>query len=209
MSVIGGIANPFVPDTVKIAAEQHIGDSAMVNTFYCRFASPSDSDLLDMANAVHDSWGYLYPHLSTAWSLDQVVATDIDHAGGHQQINATSQAGSLSDNPIPYQAAGLITWRTNRVGRNFRGRSYIGGWTEAHSAGNAPDSTATGDLEDFATALISVLNGIGNFVVVSRVELNPTPPPKSIYRTVNDTTSISGFTVRPGWATQRRRATPE
>lgn len=209
MTAPAGTLNPVVPDTTKIAVEQHIGDARMVNTFYCRFPSPGDSDLADMAAAVRASWGNLVAHLSDAWQIDQTVATDISVLGGHQVVNSSVLAGTATDNPIPYQAAALCTWRTARVGRNFRGRSYVGGFTEAGSAGGAPTNVVVGHLEDWADDIKTSLDALGLFVVVSRVELNPTPPPPSRYRATNLTTAIASHTIRPGWATQRRRTIVE
>lgn len=199
--------NPVVPNTIKIAVEQTIGTAELVNTFYVEGAGTLTPAIgAAIAGTVSVAWGNLLGDLSTAWTLDQTVSTDLSIIGGSQVVVANGLVGTDATNPLPYQSAAGVTWYTARVGRAFRGRTYLGGFCEDGSNGQGIDAGVLAAINGWAADMMSNLNGLGSMVVVSRFELNPTPPPSSIPRVTNITTPITSHAQPVKWHTQRRRA---
>jgi len=101
---------------------------------------------------------------------------------------------ALGSEPLPTQVASVTTWLTGIAGRRFRGRSYIGGLTEQQVDSQVIDSFYRSAVDIFANRLVNTFPGVTPFdyVVYSRV--------------AGVTTKITGYTIRSGIYTQRRRA---
>lgn len=203
--------NPIVADTWEVRVHFSRSDGEeMVNTFYV----DDNGDDLDAAQAadvsgvVTGAWtDNLIPVMSDSVTMDKIVVTDLDVANGAQFIFSPALAGALSDNALPNQTAGVVTWRTNTRGRSFRGRTYLGGFTEAGSVGSSPSGGVLTAMTDWAADMMGGMTALPHEMqVVSRYELNPTPPPSSIPRVTNLATDITSATVDLAWKTQRRRA---
>lgn len=54
---------------------------------------------------------------------------------------STAIVGSSTSMPLPNDVAICVSWRTAKAGRSYRGRTYLGGWTQA-ALGTAPDGSA-------------------------------------------------------------------
>lgn len=182
----------------------------MVNVFNVeRGGSDLDQTEADAIKlAIYGNWvSELAPLISNTVTLDRVTITDLNAVNNPQFIYGTTDTGALSDNPIPNQAAGVITWRTVIRGRSFRGRSYIGGFTEAHSAGSAPDAAVITALDSFATSVIADTGTAGHpLVVVSRYHQVVPGTPPTVPRTTNISTLVIAHNTDQAWKTQRSRA---
>lgn len=203
--------NPIVPDTYEIRVHFARSDGEeMVNTVYADAGgAPLDSTinaaLLAVVEAAWDD--NLMPLMSNTVTMDKVTITDLNTLSGPQFINSVSHVGALSDNPIPNQVAAVVTWRTNTRGRSFRGRTYLGGFTEAHSAGSAPDGTLWSAIADWASDLNTGLTTATHpLMVVSRYHQVVPGVPPTVPRVTNIATSVEGLSVDLAWKTQRRRA---
>ena len=203
--------NPIVPDTYEIRVHFSRSDGEeMVNTFNV----DNDGSVLDgtiaadLLAVITGAWtDNLIPLMSNSVTLDRVTITDLDVLNGPQFIYTPGLVGALSDNPIPNQVAAVVTWRTQLRGKSFRGRTYLGGFTEAHSVGGAPDATLFSAVSDWASDMFGGFDALTHpMLVVSRYTLNPTPPPPSIPRGTNIRTIVIGSNVDIAWKTQRRRA---
>ena len=76
-------------------------------------------------------------------------------------------AGS-ANNPLPYEVAMCVTWRTAIPGRSTRGRTYLGGWVAAAIAGQ-PEGRFT------STCVLSTRNNLEAFCddVITTAVLDP------------------------------------
>jgi len=199
---------PFVavPDTYEVVIEGHRDAIIIQNVF--GWGSP---DTLDQAKAdtigtiFAAAYGELLGATSDSFHWDTCTVTDIATETGAQFIATTFDdlVGTSSANPLPYQTAGLVSWKTNTRGRSYRGRTYLGLFTEAFSDGRTVASGLVDAMDDFATDLITPAEGIS---VISRYFVDPdthvlTP------RDPGFSTRVTDHVSHPLWRTQRRRAT--
>lgn len=199
---------PFIPveDGLEVVVQGHRDSVIIQNVFGYNTTDPLDQSLANViGNVLSDAYSELLGATSDSFTWDSVTVTDVRTVDG-PQFTAASFApldGTDAANPLPYQTAGLISWGTNTRGRSFRGRTYLGLFCEDHSDGRNLSTDLKAAMADFADFIIDD----GNFAVLSRYTLNPTPPPNTIPRVLGIATPITGYTVHPLWRTQRRRAT--
>lgn len=195
-----------VPGTATVVVPIAIGAITIENVFGYKYSGSFDSSDAAAAGAtLAAAYNHLLPAQSTTITYGDMVVTDQASSTGSQffYTGMTGTHGSDSSNLLPYQTAGLISWTTDTRGRSYRGRTYLGGFCEAASDGRDVNPTLVGYFDDFA----GELEADGNFCVISRYELNPTPPPATIPRTTGVASVITGHTSHPLWRTQRGRAT--
>lgn len=125
----------------------------------------------------------------------------------------TGVSGTSAGDHLPRQNAVVVTLRTAGAGQSFRGRVYLGGWTED---ANATDASITAGAQTaaaaFVTALQSLMASSGmTLAVLSRPQdgsdaitvVTPAKPPKAGFGT-----AVTLIQVRDGlWDSQRRRIT--
>lgn len=146
--------------------------------------------------------------LSTDASYRGVGATLIDRAQRPQtQYAITNQGpGGAAPPDLPRQTCGLISWLTAFSGRQYRGRTY---WAFPATGMNATDGVPTPayltSLANIATAIQGITgftntgstgNAAAQMIILHRQTKHPPLP-------VN--TPVTGYIIRPKWATQRRR----
>lgn len=203
--------NPIVPNTAECRVHFGLpGNEEMVNVLNLLIGSATFDDTLAGAvfTAVADAYNdNLIPLMSNLVELQTMVLTDLRTDPGGQRKLQVNQLGALSDNILPTQVSAVVRWSTDTRGRSFQGRSYIGGFTEANSAGQSPTPTLLTALASFATQLrVDLGTADAPLAVVSRYETNPTPPPSSIPRVTNLSTEVTGYFVDQAWHTRRSRA---
>jgi hypothetical protein len=114
--------------------------------------------------------------------------------------NALAAFGIGGANPMPTQTAGLISWRTAIAGRKGRGRTYVPfpSLSNVTPPGESPNATYLTALSALATAMSTplVVTSVGG---TSTMQLFITPKINALGN------AVTGFAVRSGWATQRRR----
>lgn len=191
-----------------MAVNQDLTGKAIVNTFYVHYSGTFTSAMVNSIGAnVKAAYGNLLQ--STDWTFGDVVCTDLSVEGGAQFVYSSHYDGADDNQPLPFQTAAGVTWLTGRIGKSYRGRSFLGGFCEDVSDGRDLSGPLQTVVASFADDLIAAPSGLGELVVVSRFHRNPdTTPgqPHSIPRTTNITTPINGYVVRPTWHTQRHRA---
>jgi len=203
--------NPVVPDTAEVRVHFGLpGNEEMVNVFNVDVgATTLDATLAtSLANTVEGCYqDHLLTTISDLVGIDRIVVTDLRVANGPQFTISGSFVGSNADSLLPTQTAAVVRWTTNTRGRSFRGRTFLGGFTEATSSGQSPAPAALTDFEAFAAAIIADLSALTHpLVIVSRYEPNPTPPPSSVPRAANIATEVTGSFVDRAWHTMRSRA---
>jgi hypothetical protein len=174
----------------------------------------ADSIAANIGDAWEDSG--LLAYLSTGWSLDKYVVTDLQSSSAPQYESVSGiQTGADAGQVLPGQTAGMIEWGTAHRGRSFRGRSFFCGFTENASDG-LPLVGVVQALTLFASGLIGDMNTLGfplavvsNFSGTHLVNLpngetvkRPTPRANGLV------TQITRGLGEEVWKTQRRRAFP-
>lgn len=165
----------------------------------------------------------LAPRMSQNSALVRVGVRDIRVANAAEFLDTGGLvAGTNVGEPLPPQTALCVTLRTAQAGKSFRGRTYLGGFTEADNDVNGISSTAV------STAAIAFLNAVKTAMTSSQLTWAVASRPAEGYVVVKTTTHTDGTTstktlttVKPkaggaaaitsiqsrdaSWETQRRR----
>jgi hypothetical protein len=122
-----------VPNGIEVVMHAVQNGVPIVNVYNMAVAGGvTDTKLENCANAVYDWWhANIRPLQHTSYSVSDVTATDISVEGGHQFVLSptSDNAGTSAAEPMSGQAAAVVSWRTPRIGRSYRGRTYLGGGT--------------------------------------------------------------------------------
>lgn len=169
-----------------------------------------------MANAYFDSvkalWlAQLAALCPTTTVFSNVQMRDIRSAGMPLVMSTTPSVGGSASaaDALPRQIAACLTVRTNRAGRQFRGRMYWAGFAEtANGPDNHMTTAAKTALDAFAAGFVAAASPSGSAMAVAH------------HPTAFD--EITGLPISPGlgfltpatqvvcrdttWDTQRRRA---
>lgn len=166
---------PYLPNLVEVTAvgEMPNGDD-YANVFYVLDTDPGawgSARAAAIAAPFEEFFSEVDAYLASGWSLSFFSLRDRSQAGGAVYEVPSAAAGAASGDPLPGQIALAVTWRTAQAGRRYRGRTYLGGFSEANSAaGGFPSSTMVTAIETSATDLIADLAGISaDLQVLSRV----------------------------------------
>jgi len=148
-----------VPDTAEVELIGDLFGQIVENTLYFQTDGGwIGSALAQLAASVAD-WAVtsLLSGLSSDYSLQRVVATDISVSSGAQSTFVTDLpvSGGTESASMPGGTAGCISFRTGFAGRSFRGRNYICGIPEAHVLGNQIDAS----FLDFVVGAYNDLQG--------------------------------------------------
>jgi hypothetical protein len=118
-----------VPQTVKVAVKQAYFGQEVFNVLHFQtVASYTLTDLDELggtAVAAYDT--YLKPYMGEHWQIIGATATDISKQDGESftQPDAPTDYGSLTNGPLPNNAAACVTLHTDKRGRSYRGRIYV------------------------------------------------------------------------------------
>lgn len=104
--------------------------------------------------------------------------------------------GSLSGDPLPYQAAMVVTLKTGYAGRSYRGRNYIPGQGEAYFTAGIFASNVVAAVQGYYDTLIATFGQGGSD---SNYQLGIWSDKLSLF------TPVTQAIVRSNPATQRRR----
>jgi hypothetical protein len=154
----------------------------------------------------------LVTHLGGAVGLETVGVRDISQEGMPEYIDAgpTITGGSVGE-PLPGQIALVVSVGTERSGAKYRGRVYVGGFTETDNdaSGQATQAAATA-AQSFIQAVSDAMDNQGLiFAVLSRpVQAKTIPAVTIAARSGFATPALSLQVNNLLWDTQRRRATP-
>ncbi len=134
--------------------------------------------------------------LNDSGTLDQAVCTNLNTLG--QSTTAITLTGSEVGDMCPPQASAVISWRTAKVGRKYRGRTYLFGIPETMQT----DGTlSAGYLTGMGLLAVDLITGIlAETSAVLVVYHKPATP-----GTVGDSTPVISYLLRPTVYNQRRR----
>lgn len=171
-------------------------DQALANALFTEIvASPNTSALLAL--------------MAPTTSFTNVSIRDIRDAGRTEfTSDGTAVPGGGTGDALPLSLASVVTIRTDRSGKQFRGRTYFSGFTEAYNDANGRVGTPVGTATvNFLTAVNSVLAGHGLTVaVLHRPTAAVTIPAKTTVASAGFGTPVQAFETRnTKWESQRRR----
>lgn len=150
--------------------------------------------------------------LSSTVKLDRLTARDLRQANLPEYSYPIGVTFSNPSTVLPLGVSAVVTHRTAKAGRSFRGRSYMPGWPEAASTTNGIMDTfvrtrAVAFWNDARTALASDVN-VCQLAVLSQWFSTGDPPVRA-RRDPPVLTLITSHEVRDlTWDYQRRRAIP-
>lgn len=204
--------NPVVPDVAEMRVNWRLPlGEEMINVHNCNIGAVATLDFT-LANDIAGAWvaaatPTLLTLLANTVSVRNIVVTDLRTANGPAFELAYSPPGTNVDALLPAQVAAVVKWRTTLRGRSFQGRTYLGGFSEAESAGQSPETTTLAALQTFADDLITQLAAVNaDLCVVSRYHQVVPGTPPTVPRVTNINTLVTNASVDQAWHTHRSRA---
>ena len=163
-----------VPNTVGVRLVHQFLGQPITNTLYVRYPNPPDfTDLTSLAGVVANLWTqHIMNKLSNQAVLSLLSLRDLTTSAGvvyDYSGPPLPVSGAFGGPPCPSSVSAVFSLKTGLAGRSYRGRLYIGGFSEQQTDGNFLLSSVLNALRD---GLLSVIDGINNadrqVVVVSR-----------------------------------------
>lgn len=218
--------SPVIANTIEVRLLWALAGNGAVNVLHATSSSaPVNQALANTLGAAIKSafTANLAPMMNSGSGLVRVGVRDlrVEHAAEFLDAGA-SVVGTGTGDSLPSQVALCMTLRTASAGKSFRGRVYLGGFTETQNdpAGLGIVAASTNCVA-FLTAVSSAMSGSGLvFAVASRPAERSTVVKTTFHndgttttRTITQSparaggstpvTSISSRNV--AWETQRRR----
>lgn len=171
---------PYVPAPNVVQAELRYLYSIqkLENVIYFVGSAGITTTLMTtLGNNLINWWNVNFkPLVSTQLSLSEVYLTDLTTQTSPtvSVVTGLPSAGVDGGEPMPFNVAYCISFRTAGRGRSARGRNYVTGMTENDVSGNS----IVGSFRDAAVAAYNLLVGAGTFTaglqwcVVSRIHDN-------------------------------------
>lgn len=193
---------PVIADTMRVAVQGvAVNGHAWANILHFRksgaLSYPAAIAVLDPLlrdqYIVNSGTGVCWKNCApTSAHLTQFSYLPLDGTSAATVITH-SDAGAINSNDMPSSVALVVTLRTTHRGKSYRGRVYLGPWTEADNGAGAPNSTVPTNVATQWTRFITVaLPGSGVSLVVASYHLGLA-------------TDVSSVSVDGRWDTQRRR----
>jgi len=157
---------------------------------------------LDTVSAAGHAWANsnFLANLASTIQHTATIATDMSVQGGAQSITVNATNGTVSGNAEVNNVALVVSQRTAKRGRSYRGRAYIPGMPVSARL-NQTDitTTAANNLADDFTTLQTTLDAAGfDIVVASRQHNGVTTNPA-------EQNEVIAFVVDNHYDSQRRR----
>lgn len=135
------------------------------------------ADLETITTTANGWWdATLKPLMGNENLLANITATDQQTQGGPQDIEVVGEPGTGGGSTaVPMNAAQVISLRTQKRGRSYRGRNYTGGWPAVTLASQV-DWSGSASLSRASAwnSLANVLDLVGFDVVVASKQHNNT-----------------------------------
>jgi hypothetical protein len=205
-----------IPQCVEVVLQWVLEDGKVAhNVLHARYAGTYPGTVA-MANAILTglttgaAWTAMATFITPTTTLSFVTLRDLNTP--NQALianNVAGGAGSSASAGLPNEVAVVVTLRTAKAGRAFRGRIYLPGWaTNALGTGNVIAAACLTDINAWANTIPTVFTSQGLTFAIgqhSRVAYTSpigTPHPKRDPTTVD----ITSQSVKDNhWDTIRRR----
>lgn len=149
------------PGGVRVVLTHQMGLLSWNNILHTETSPGIDAEGLQfIANQFYDAWALsIVPQLATAVSLVSATAYSLDSVSAPigVYVPGTIIVGEVSGDPLPPQAAVVVTLRTANRGRSGRGRIYLSGFSEADSIGAQVAVARVSAIETGITAFRAAL----------------------------------------------------
>lgn len=134
---------------------------------------------------------------SNRWTLGRVTVRDLNTANEPEFLGTPpALAGNSAAELLPLNIASCVTLRTDKAGASYRGRVYVGGWTEGASTSGVMSAAAKAAATAFVSAYRDALDQSGFTMAVAS-------------RTIGKSRAVTSILTRDTrWDTQRRRIIP-
>lgn len=166
--------------------------------------APEDTDLQQAAGDAYSWWtSVLKPLLSTSTSLADITVADLTSQGAPQYVQTVGEAATGTGSAVPLNACVVISGRTAKRGRSFRGRNYLSGLRDA-ILGVSMNAISTAFASTLAGAwgtLRTTLDGHGYDHVIASKQQEGAPVSPA------ETNEVTAYVVDTLIDSQRRRLT--
>ena len=136
---------------------------------------------------------------STDYTLVEFIARDLTDQYSWSIAHGVGLTGEVASDALPTTDALVMTFRTNQVGRAFRGRNYIAGIPKANVENSVFDPVLRASFVTYYNNLLVVPTTYSALMVVASRQLNNVP------RTTGHKTVVSSFTAQANPGTMRKR----
>jgi hypothetical protein len=153
---------PTIPRGIELVINAVFESQPVVNVFHYKTTSDAEPSSTALENfiaywraAFETKW--LACH-TTSYRILDYTAKSL-YGGLPEQVvvyTPGSVVGTQGGDPAPGNCACVISWRTAFAGRQYRGRTYAGPFSEAWVNGNTASAGLLGVLGDFASQFASV-----------------------------------------------------
>jgi hypothetical protein len=204
----------IIDNAVQVKWIWSIGNIDAVNVTHALVTGAPTIDVT-LANSIHTAMGAalvasgLPDHWGTTTTFLRVSLRDMRTANLAEVDSTGAQiTGAAGIDQLPPQTAAVITLRTLKAGKSFRGRIYMPGFgEEANDADGAIATAVMTSLGIFAGTLPTVYTGGLQLAVASRQVVDRTPTGNCAVLKASQITPVTNALVRDTrWDTQRRRA---
>jgi len=161
------MAQPFVPGENVAEVNLHFiqQNKPAQNGFYVENAAGWDAlSLTDLGQTVVSWWTTnMAPLLTTSIGLLNVGLRDLTTQNSAVAIVTPiiTPFGAVAEEPCPNNVAWVVKFTTNRAGRSFRGRNYIGCFTRLMVDNDLVPSSFAEDVVEAYNTLVTTLTGDG------------------------------------------------
>lgn len=197
---------PFIP-APKVLQVNMIGTyqgQRVENVFHVLYdVAPNQADRENLATNFH-TWytNNLKAQLHSLYQLELIRVVDLtsQNAPSSELVINPPEVGSVGGSQSVASNAMVITQRTGLRGRNYRGRTYVGGLPGGSVATAVDwDLTKVSNMLTAFAALLTIINAAGKQLVVLSKFLNKAPRGQGV------STPITGFSADTHIDAQRRR----
>jgi len=195
----------FIPfeNVARCTINMELAFQQVANVLYfLRTSTIDDTFLLNLGEDIAAWWtGSLRALLSENIVLKNVTCMDMTTSSGSVIVaDGADTPGLLAENAISLNTALVVTHRTPKRGRAFRGRTYIVGLgvSQVINEGNAASGAVTGAVTHFEEFLTPASFHGAIPVVASRQEAG-------VVRTTGVATAIVSYSADSKLDSQRRR----
>lgn len=202
-----------VPNGWKVVvAGSNPGGEVWNNVFHFSFTgTPTPVQLTALRDDIAQFWLAVQPTGIVALRSDDHIVTSVTSQDIRTVPNpapeiapVVSGAGTNTGEMMPMECAVVISWLTALSGRSYRGRSYIGGWTEAAN-GQLPAPTGPPGFLNRAEVINSVAAVFGGLKADGWIPSVLSLVNDKVARPTGVLTPIVAARVDQRWDTQRRR----
>lgn len=200
------MALPFVADTAKLAWVGLQHGQEVVNTIHFRTgAGWGSDDLQEVTDAALAQWiEWVLPFQSSDFALQRVEARGLRSAGdfGYEAEADPGTVGELLGASDNNATATVVSLRTGRIGKSYRGRIFVGGVPNANVENGFLQEAYRTSVAISVNNMIAAINSASGWsaVIVSYFsggEQRVTP-------LVTQITQAISVTAYPGSANRRR-----